>query len=262
MAHKEEATSSGTVARVALLLRVLAEAPGESTLGEIAGRMKLPVSTTHRLLNLLLDQGFVERGQDSRSYRCGLEFLRIGGLVSSRAQLTDVAEPFMRTVVAECDETCLLSVFMPHNRSSMIAKVVYGSHPLRYVATLYQPQFAGLGSHRPGHPGLPAAGRDPGRRRARRPVASDRQGGACGRRCGVTWPPSGSAAMPARAARRSQARWASRRRCSTRTAWWPHCASPCPIHASRTAWNRAWPRCCASRPRRFSATLGWRADAA
>jgi DNA-binding IclR family transcriptional regulator len=139
MAHKEEATSSGTVARVTLLLRVLAEAPGESTLGQIAGRMKLPVSTTHRLLNLLLEQGFVERGQDSRSYRCGLEFLRIGGLVSSRAQLTDMAEPFMRTVVAECDETCLLSVYMPHNRSSMIAKVIYGSHPLRYVATLYQP---------------------------------------------------------------------------------------------------------------------------
>lgn len=146
MAHKEPATSSGTVARVALLLRVLAEASGESTLGDIAARMKLPVSTTHRLLNLLLEQGFVERGQDSRTYRCGLEFLRIGALVSSRAQLTDVAEPFMRAVVQACDETCLLSVYMPHNGSAMIAKVLYGSHPLRYVATLYQPSSLAWGA--------------------------------------------------------------------------------------------------------------------
>jgi DNA-binding IclR family transcriptional regulator len=97
------------------------------------------MSTTHRLLALLQEQGFVERGADQRTYRPGLEFLRVGGLVSSRAQLTDVAEPFMRAVVETCDETCLLSVYLPHNRSSMIAKVIYGSHPLRYVATLYQP---------------------------------------------------------------------------------------------------------------------------
>lgn len=139
MAHKEAPTSSGTVARVALLLRVLAEAAGECTLADVAARMKLPVSTTHRLLALLQEQGFVERGADSRTYRPGLEFLRVGGLVSSRAQLTDIAEPFMRAVVETCDETCLLSVYMPHSGSSMIARVIYGSHPLRYVATLYQP---------------------------------------------------------------------------------------------------------------------------
>jgi DNA-binding IclR family transcriptional regulator len=135
----EQATSSGTVARTALLLRVLAESEGEANLGEIAQRMKLPASTTHRLLNLLQEQGFVERGQDSRSYRPGLEFLRVAGLVTSRAQLTDVARGFMQAVVDACDETCLLSVYLPRQRAAMIARVIYGSHPLRYEATLYQP---------------------------------------------------------------------------------------------------------------------------
>lgn len=135
----DESTSSGTVARVALLLRVLAEAEGEASLSDIAQRMKLPASTTHRLLNLLQEQGFVERGQGSRTYRAGLEFLRVGGLVTSRAQLTDVARGFMQAVVDACDETCMLSVYMPRTHSAMIAKVIYGSHPLRYEATLYQP---------------------------------------------------------------------------------------------------------------------------
>lgn len=134
-----EATSSGTVARVALLLRVLAESGGDTTLGEIAERMKLPASTTHRLLNLLVQEGFVDRGQGSRSYRAGLEFLRVGGLVASRADLGSVAQGFMQAVVQACDETCLLSVYVPRTRSSMVTRVLYGSHPLRYEAALYQP---------------------------------------------------------------------------------------------------------------------------
>jgi DNA-binding IclR family transcriptional regulator len=145
-AASEESTSSGTVARVALLLRVLAEAEGELSLGDVAQRMKLPSSTTHRLLNLLQEQGFVDRGQGSGSYRAGLEFLRVAGLVTSRAQLTDVAQPFMQAVVDACDETCMLSVYLPRVRSSMIAKVIYGSHPLRYEATLYQPSSLAWGA--------------------------------------------------------------------------------------------------------------------
>ena len=145
-AAKEESTSSGTVARVALLLRVLAEGEREASLSDIAQRMKLPASTTHRLLNLLHEQGFVDRDPGSRTYRPGLEFLRVAGLVTSRAQLTDIAQRFMRAVVDECDETCMLSVYMPRNRAAMIAKVIYGSHPLRYEATLYQPTSLAWGS--------------------------------------------------------------------------------------------------------------------
>lgn len=137
--NKEEATSSGTVARVALLLRVLAEGQAEASLSDIAQRIKLPASTTHRLLSLLHEQGFVDRDAASHTYRPGLEFLRVAGLVTSRAQLPDVAQGFMQAVVDACDETCMLSVYMPRIRAAMIAKVIYGSHPLRYEATLYEP---------------------------------------------------------------------------------------------------------------------------
>jgi DNA-binding IclR family transcriptional regulator len=140
------ATSSGTVARVALLLRVLAEADGESSLSEVAQQMQLPPSTTHRLLHLLLDEGFVERGQSPRTYRAGLEFLRVGGLVSSRADLAALAHTFMQAVVEACDEACMLSVYVPRTRSAMITKVIYGSHPLRYEAVLYQPSSLAWGA--------------------------------------------------------------------------------------------------------------------
>jgi DNA-binding IclR family transcriptional regulator len=137
--NRESATSSGTVARIALLLRVLAETEGDTSLSEVAEKMKLPASTIHRLLHLLMAEGFVERGQTPRTYRAGLEFLRVGGLVISRVDLVTVAQKFMQAVVDACDETCVLSVYVPRTRHAMVTRVIYGSHPLRYEAALYQP---------------------------------------------------------------------------------------------------------------------------
>ena len=141
-----ETAASGTVARVTALLRVLAQIEGEASLSEIAERMKLPVSTTHRLLHLLLEQGFVDRGQGSRSYRAGLEFLRVGGLLASHPDLGSVAQSFMQAVVEACDETCMLSLYVPRTQTAMIVKVIYGSHPLRYEAALYEPTSLAWGA--------------------------------------------------------------------------------------------------------------------
>jgi DNA-binding IclR family transcriptional regulator len=142
----ESVTSSGTVVRITMLLRVLAEAEKDLSLSEIAEQMRLPASTTHRLLNLLLEQGFVERGEGNRTYRAGLEFLRLGGLVVSRSEVTEVAGSFMRAVVDACDETVMLSLYVPHELSSMICKVIYGSHPLRYQAEMYRPSSLAWGA--------------------------------------------------------------------------------------------------------------------
>ncbi|VWX61292.1 conserved hypothetical protein [Burkholderiales bacterium 8X] len=134
-----EAGSSGIVGRITRLLRVLAETEGESNLSDIAARMKLPPSTTHRLLHLLLDEGFVDRGAGSRTYRAGLEFHRVGGLLASRADVPNLAHGFMQAVVDACDETCVLSLYVPRSRSAMVVRALHGSHPLRYEAALYQP---------------------------------------------------------------------------------------------------------------------------
>jgi DNA-binding IclR family transcriptional regulator len=142
----DSSSTTGTVARVTQMLQVLAQIDGDCSLSEIAQRMQLPPSTTHRLLNLLLAQGFVDRGQAPRSYRVGLEFLRVAGLVTARAEITVVAHPFMQAVVDQCDETCMLSIYMPRTGTSMIGKVIYGSHPLRYEAKLYEPSSLVWGS--------------------------------------------------------------------------------------------------------------------
>jgi DNA-binding IclR family transcriptional regulator len=137
---------SGIVARVAALLTVLAETDGDATLSEIAVRMNLPPSSTHRLLHLLLDEGFVDRGADSRSYRAGLELHRVGGLLASRTDVPNLAHGFMKAVVDACDETCMLSLYVPRTRNAMVVRAIHGSHPLRYEAALYVPSSLAWGA--------------------------------------------------------------------------------------------------------------------
>ncbi|RZA13514.1 MAG: IclR family transcriptional regulator [Lysobacteraceae bacterium] len=141
-----DASSSGIVGRVTALLKVLAETEGDSSLSEIAARMNLPPSSTHRLLHLLLDEGFVDRGTSSRTYRAGLELHRVGGLLASRADVPNLAHSFMQAVVDACDETCMLSLYVPRTRSAMVARAIHGSHPLRYEAALYVPSSLAWGA--------------------------------------------------------------------------------------------------------------------
>ena len=133
-----DATSTGTVDRVALMLRVLAEADGELSVAQVTERMKLPTSTTHRLLGLLVSTGLAERSNRPGMYRVGLEFLRLGGLVVSRTEITSLAEEFMRRVTDATEETSVLNLYVPSEQKGMIVKVIYGRHPLRIEQELYK----------------------------------------------------------------------------------------------------------------------------
>jgi DNA-binding IclR family transcriptional regulator len=130
-------TSTGTVDRVALLLKLLAESEGDAAVAQVAERLKLPTSTTHRLLGLLVNTGLAERAARPGTYRVGLEFLRLGGLVVSRTEVTTVAEGFMQQVAEATGETCILNLYVPSEQKALIAKVIHGRHPLRYEAQLY-----------------------------------------------------------------------------------------------------------------------------
>ena len=129
---------TGTVARVALLIKVLAESEGDSSVAQVSDKMNLPTSTGHRLLGLLVDTGLAERGGRPGTYRLSLEFLRLGGLVVGRTDVTTVAETFMQEVATATGETCIFNLYRPSDGMGMVAKVVHGRHPLRYESQMFQ----------------------------------------------------------------------------------------------------------------------------
>lgn len=121
----------GTVQRVVHVLRHVAEA-GETTIKDISATLGLVPSTCHRMLDLLSRDGLVERNPAARSYGVGPEFFRLAALVHSKHDTRTLARPFLQQIVDTCDETAILSLYVPAERRMIFADKVDSSQLLRY----------------------------------------------------------------------------------------------------------------------------------
>lgn len=117
--------------RMTMVLTALSEADDFQSLSEIAALTSLPPSTVHRLLEQLAEVGWVARGAN-RSYGVGPELSRVGALASSRLDIIEVAKPFMQMVVADCNETCMLGLYMPNTMQMTVVAKVDSKYPLKY----------------------------------------------------------------------------------------------------------------------------------
>ena len=121
----------GTVQRVVELIRFLAERT-ETTLKEVSQGLGLAPSTCHRLLDLLARDGLVTRDGMRRGYRIGPELLRISAQVQAKQDMRAVALPCLRKVVALCDETSVLSLYLPNDGKIFHAEKIDSSRGLGY----------------------------------------------------------------------------------------------------------------------------------
>jgi DNA-binding IclR family transcriptional regulator len=143
---EDRSATLGTVARVMRLLRCFGESDGEVSIKAAADRIGLPPSTVHRLLNLMVQEGFVERSPPGPGYRVGPELLGLAGRIVARSDLRSIALPAMREIVDAFGETCVLSRYLPETRQIMPVLSVDCPHPLRYLIELYRPAPTGWGA--------------------------------------------------------------------------------------------------------------------
>jgi DNA-binding IclR family transcriptional regulator len=95
------------------VLRLLeAFRPGEKDLSltQIAERLSLPKSSTHRLLDTLIEHEFIEREPASRRYRLGLRVFEIGSIAIHERGLHGAAHPIVERLAISTSETCHLAV--------------------------------------------------------------------------------------------------------------------------------------------------------
>lgn len=81
------------------------------SLSEIARRVGLPASTTHRILATLRGAGFVQQDGERDHYRLGLKLLELGSVVLATMELHREAAPFVEALARESGETVHLGVF-------------------------------------------------------------------------------------------------------------------------------------------------------
>lgn len=130
--------AAGTIVRVVRLLRCLAEAEGDVSITELSRLMGLAPSTIHRLLNLLLQEGMVARSEARSLYQPGMEFIRLGALVTRRSRIGEVARGFMQAMVDDAGEACMLTQLLPHEEKVMVTAAIASPHPLRYAIDMFQ----------------------------------------------------------------------------------------------------------------------------
>ncbi len=76
----------------------------------ISERLNLPLSTTYKYIEALLEKGFLLRNPETRNYELGLMLFKLGNIISSRMKLVDIALPHMQTLSSTSGETVLLTV--------------------------------------------------------------------------------------------------------------------------------------------------------
>jgi DNA-binding IclR family transcriptional regulator len=137
---------TGTVARTLLVLGAIAEADGPISVSTMARDLRLPTSTVHRLLELLVDGGMLEKGLSSRRYAPGAEFFRIAHLVAGRTSFPSMVQPLLAGLARATGEMALLGMYLPAQKAMMFAAKADSPQPLRYRIDLFRPLPLGWGA--------------------------------------------------------------------------------------------------------------------
>jgi DNA-binding IclR family transcriptional regulator len=122
----------GSAARLVAILAAIAGIGPSFTLKELCAQVRLPPSTVHRLLRVLLRSNLVERGK-GQGYRPGRELYRLASLLRTRFDLNQAARPLLERLWSRWQETAVLCVYNPAARRAAVADVVLTRHPLRFM---------------------------------------------------------------------------------------------------------------------------------
>jgi hypothetical protein len=126
------------------------------TLQELSERIRMPKTTTFRLVATLERAGFLIR-MDNQQYCLSLKLARLGGLVRGTLSIREIARPVMLQVNEQTQETVTLNTMVGTER--MVLEVVDTPSPLMSMARL-GPAPTALSRRRwPHHHGLHGARR-------------------------------------------------------------------------------------------------------
>ena len=128
----------GTVSRTIEVLRYIAK-HSDIAIRDVSLALGLAPSTCHRLLELLQREGMVEHDKARKRYRIGTEFFRLSAQVHARFDVRALALPYLRRVVDNCNETCILTLYDTALRRLFIVERADSTHVLRYELPMNTP---------------------------------------------------------------------------------------------------------------------------
>ncbi len=103
--ERRPAGSVQSVVRALRLVDALGARRGEVGIGELSGQVGLHVSTVHRLLATLVQQGYCRQNPETGRYALGAKVSRLAESYLGQTDLRQVARPFLERLCRETGET-------------------------------------------------------------------------------------------------------------------------------------------------------------
>lgn len=108
--HSEpDSKGSNPLRRVALVLDTVAFSSSGLTLHDIAEAAQIPASTTHRIVNSLLDIGYLESDANHKVYRSGPRLRRLLNLSFGDTSIEKMAMPLLKELANGFNEVSFIS---------------------------------------------------------------------------------------------------------------------------------------------------------
>jgi DNA-binding IclR family transcriptional regulator len=105
------------------LLTALADADGPVAVRQVAEAVGLPPSTTHRMLNLLVESGFASYEPGAATYGVGPEYYRVAHRIATRTSPARVARGVIADLARRYDETVLFGLLLrPAGRIAFVER--------------------------------------------------------------------------------------------------------------------------------------------
>ena len=99
-----------TLDRAFDIVELLSREAGGLNLTEIAARMGLNKSTAHRILASLQQRGYVEKREQGKVYRLGLEFIELSSAFLNSLELKTEAQPILNQLSRQTGQTVFMAI--------------------------------------------------------------------------------------------------------------------------------------------------------
>ena len=123
-----------SLTRSLMLLEKVSENVQGMPLSELSASLDLAPSTAHRLLNALLNLGYLDFDETRNLWSVGLKAFTIGNAYLKKRDVVVQSRPFMRDLMMEVGETCNLAIL--EGRSVVFLSQVECQETMRMVAEL------------------------------------------------------------------------------------------------------------------------------
>lgn len=135
MSENSEAghSPSGVLERTLAVLEMLANHAHGLPLFEIADRLEIPRSATHRILSSLVEHGYVRQERNQGVYLLTAKIASLAFTFLAGSGITDLAQPILDRLARETGELVRLAV-VDDNSLTWVAKAQGSQYGLRYDA--------------------------------------------------------------------------------------------------------------------------------